>query len=215
MNRSSSRTAIVAAIALVSLGLLSLTGQAQPAAKATTFDFKDPKAVNGITFFMDSELEPIVGMATGISGQVSYDPAHPASTTGSIHIDATTLVCSNDAMTKVLHKADWINVKDHATITYEIEKVTSSRVNPNGTVTLTTSGHLLVAGVKLAKELTIIAHHVKDGAKARGGADSGDILVLRTQFEISRTDFGIKPDMGFDKVGAKIQINAAIAGYSK
>ena len=38
------------------------------------FDFKDSKRVNSLSFFLDSELEPIMGVASGISGKISYDP---------------------------------------------------------------------------------------------------------------------------------------------
>ena len=215
MHKWSIRSIGIVAVALVGLGLASLPGQAEPVGKAATYNFKDPKGVNAISFFMDSQLEPIFGMATGISGEVTFDPANPAATTGALHIDAATLHCSNATMTKFLHKADWINVKENKTITYTIDKVAATEVEESGRVVLKTTGHLLVAGVKVPKELTITADSMKDGAKARGGAKSGDLLVLRTQFSISRTDFGLKPDMGFEHVGRSIQIIAAIAGYSQ
>ena len=51
-----------------------LTIAATASAASDEFDFKDPKGVNAIYFVLDSELEPIMGMATGISGTVTFDP---------------------------------------------------------------------------------------------------------------------------------------------
>ena len=44
---------------LMALGLMVTSLWAAPA----TFDFKDPKGVNSISIFLDSELEPFYGMA--------------------------------------------------------------------------------------------------------------------------------------------------------
>ena len=57
------------ATALLSAASLATSAIAEP----VTFDFADPKGVNGVAFVMDSALEPIVGAVGGIAGTVSYD----------------------------------------------------------------------------------------------------------------------------------------------
>jgi len=52
----------------------------------------------------------------------------------------------------------------------------------------------------------------KAGDRMRGA--EGDLLVVRTEFTIDRSDFGIKPDMGPDTVAKDIEVRASIVGYS-
>ena len=59
-------------------------------AEPVTFDFKDPKGINGVTFLMDSSLEPIVGTVAGVAGTVTYDPADPTSLSGHVSVDLGT-----------------------------------------------------------------------------------------------------------------------------
>ena len=40
----------------------------------------------------------------------------------------------------------------------------------------------------------------------------GDLLVIRTNFQINRSDFGIKPGENLDKVSEAIDISLSIAG---
>jgi hypothetical protein len=48
-----------------------------PKVCAATFDFEDPMETNAVTFTLASRLNAIAGTATGISGAVRFDPAHP------------------------------------------------------------------------------------------------------------------------------------------
>ena len=67
-------------------------------AKPIVFDFQDPKKVNNVIFQMDAPLEAINGSAMGISGKVTYDPAAPAKTKGSIRLATATLHVGNPTM---------------------------------------------------------------------------------------------------------------------
>jgi polyisoprenoid-binding protein YceI len=53
----------------------------------------------------------------------------------------------------------------------------------------------------------------KLGART-GGKMEGDLLVIRTEFTIKRTDYGINPGAPTDKVSDEVVIKLAIAGAS-
>src|SRR6185369_6649716 len=104
------------AVALVATALVSH-------AASLSFDFKDPKGVNNVQFKLDAPLESITGTATGIAGQVAFDPADPAATTGHITLDAASLTVGNPIMGEHLHSDQWLDVTQHPTIIFEARAV--------------------------------------------------------------------------------------------
>ncbi len=178
-----------------------------------SFDFKDPKGVNNVQFKLDAPLEAITGTATGISGKVSFDPAKPGATTGTIVLDAKSLTVGNPMMGDHLRSDQWLDVAKHPTITFEA--VSLGNVRTQGTATTAeVTGKLTVKGVtkdvKVPVSLTYLAD--KLGARVNDPKVKGDLLVLRANFEINRSDFGIKPGQATDKVAETIQLSLSIAG---
>lgn len=187
----------------------------QPAAHlGTTFDFTDPKGVNAVAVFIDSKLEPIMGVASGVTGKVTYNPEDPTSFTGQITVDATSLQLSSDRMTKVMAGADWLGLSEHAHARFTFNEVAEVK-EKDGETHLHVKGVFESAGVSLEKTAWIQVDHFPDAAKDRGGAESGDLLKLTSMFKVDRTELGIKPEMGPDVVGHSIDIKVAIVGYSQ
>jgi len=184
-------------------------------AETVEFDFKDPKGVNGVVFVVDSELEPITGMIGGIGGVVSYDPAEPTSFDGEITVDLSEISFINAGMTKVLKGADWLNFSDAFVATLTFDKVASATKTEDGSQMLDVHGTMSFGGKEVPLSVMIDVTHLPDAAKDRGAAQSGDLLVLRSMFNLSRIDLGINEEMPTDKVGEKITVMVPIAGYSK
>lgn len=221
--------------------LVGSTLLAGPAALAgpTAFDFADPKGVNGIVFILDSDIEPIVGTGTGLTGTVQYDPADPASFSGSISVPTAQLRGANARMTGVLHSDQWMDAENHAQVTVTFDEVLDARPAEDaqggdddangsteagdtdaddaqdGKVFLTVKGRVQFAGVEIEKEFEVLATHLPDAAPERGQAEAGDLLVLRSEFTVSRRDLGIKPDMGPRQVADEVHLIVPIVGYSK
>lgn len=203
-------------LAPLALGVaVALPFGASAAAEAITFDFKDPKGVNGVSFVLDSKLEPIVGFGGGIAGTVSYDPADPASISGTITLSAEGLATSNRRMTQVMKGAEWLGISDHPIVTFALKSAEVAESDVDGAVKLEVTGDLTLAGITKEISVPVMATYLADMAKARGGAEAGDLLVLRSTMVIDRTDFGIKPGMGGDVVAETVVIEIPIAGYSK
>ncbi len=197
-------------------GMLLMAGAAGALAGPQTFDFKDPKGVNTMYFLLDSKVEPIMGLASGITGEVSFDPASPAATTGKIVVDVATLHTQNDGMTQTLFKSDWLDLEQFKTIEFTFKRVTDVKPAGENVVEMKVTGDFTCRGVTKEITIPVKATMLKDGVKMRmGERGSGDLLVLRAQFTISRKDFGIKPEMGVDVVADEIEIRASIAGGAK
>jgi polyisoprenoid-binding protein YceI len=160
------------------------------------FDFKDPKGVNSMTFTLDSPLEPIVGVASGVSGQVTFDPERPEGTSGRLVVQADTLHVPQPKMKEVLHSPDWLDVKKYPEISFAFK----------------IAGEFTCHGVTKPLTVTVKAAYQpgKLGERVRG--KEGDLLVLRSDFAIKRSDFGIKPDTPAGVVADEIQIRAGVVG---
>ena len=183
-------------------------------AAGTEFDFKDPKGVNSISFTLDSLVEPFTGVASGISGKVTFDPADPKATKGTIVVEAKSLHLENKGMRDTLHGADWLDVQKNPTIEFAIKKVTDSKPAGDNAFELTVIGDFTCRGVKKEMSVPVKATYLAGKLNERMSKMTGDLLVLRSSFTIKRADFGIKSDIGNTVVADEIQIRVSIAGAS-
>jgi polyisoprenoid-binding protein YceI len=195
---------------VLAAGVLAAVATAAP----MTFDFKDPKGVNNAVFKLDAPLEAITGSANGITGTVTFDPANPAATQGKIIIAASSLHVPNAMMKEHLHGDQWMDVAKNKEITFETKSLSNVKTSGDNT-TADATGTLTIKGV--AKEVTvpIKLSYLKDKLAARtNGMLKGDLLVLRANFTVKRTDFGINPKAPQEKVSDAIELTLSIAGSS-
>jgi len=195
----------IAAIA----GVLAFSASAAP----QTFDFKDPKGVNNAVFKLDAPLEAINGSASGISGTVTYDAANPGATKGKIVIAADTLQLPNPMMKEHLQSGQWLDVKQFPTITFEAKKLENVKAD-SGNCTASASGTLTIHGVSKEVTVPVKLTYLKDKLKARTHSTDGDLLVIRSNFTVKRSDYGINPKAPEESVSDTIEISLSIAGAS-
>lgn len=181
-------------------------------AAAVSFDFKDPKSVNTIAFILDSTLEPILGVASGISGTVSFDPENPKAATGRIVVEAKSLHTENKGMKDTLHGADWLDVEKYPTVEFAFKKVTEAGSPEKDVYELTVVGDLTCRGVTKEIAVPVKATLLPGKLGERNRNVKGDLLVLRSNFVMKRTDFGIKPDVPAQTVANDIELRVSIVG---
>ncbi len=176
-----------------------------------TFDFKDPKGVNNAVFKLDAPLEAINGSANGISGTVTFDPANPAATKGKIVVAASSLHVPNPMMKEHLHSGMCMDVANNGEITFELKELKNTKTAGDKT-TADATGTLTIKGV--AKEVTVpvTLTYLPDKLGQRVPNMKGDLLVVRANFAIKRTDFGINPKAPEEKVSDTIDLTLSIAG---
>jgi len=182
-------------------------------AEVQTFDFKDPKGVNNIVFKLDAPLESINGTASGISGTVSADPANPGDVKGTITVDTVSLHVPNPVMKEHMLGEKWLNTTAHPTITFELKSVANVKRDGN-TGTADVTGTFTLKGIKKDITVPVQVTYLPGKLKARGGDVDGDLLVLRSNFQINRSDFGIQAGQSTDKVAESIDVSLSIAGAS-
>ncbi|MEN9404923.1 MAG: hypothetical protein RL091_3626 [Verrucomicrobiota bacterium] len=200
MNKS----VLVSLLSFASVGLLSAAPQ--------SFDFKDPKGVNAIQFHLDSLLEPISGTANGVTGTVSFDAANPAATTGKIVVATNTLTVTNSMMTEHLRGEKWLNAAANPEIVFALTKLEQVKTMGNDTTAIAT-GDLTIKGVTKSISVPIKMTYLADALGKRTKPENkGDLLVIRGEFSINRSDYGIMPGQMEDKVNPEIQLTLGIVG---
>ena len=197
---------LIALLALVTFG-------SSVFAAPQTFDFKDPKGVNNAVFKLDAPLEAINGSASGVTGNVTFDAANPGATKGKIVVAANSLHVPNPMMKEHMHGAQWLDVAKNGEITFEAKELKNVKTTGDNT-SAEVVGTLTIKGV--AKEVTapIQLTYLKGKLGQRVPKLEGDLLVIRSNFTIKRSDFGINPSAPQDKVADEIQLTLSIAGAS-
>ena len=186
---------------------------AAASAAPVDFDFKDPKGVNNVIFKTDAPLESINGTATGISGTVTFDPDNPGAVRGKIIVQANSLHLGNPMQKEHLHSDKWLDVMKYPEISFEVESVKNVRTQGNVT-TADVTGKMSLHGLARTITVPVKMTYLKDKLKARTGKD-GDLLVIRADFKIKRSDFGINPGQMEEKVSDDIELNMSIAGAAQ
>jgi polyisoprenoid-binding protein YceI len=196
--------------------LLATVGFAAAAMAAPeAFDFKDPKGINNASFKLDAPLESINGTANGISGTVTFDPANPSATTGKIVVAANTLTLPNNMQQGHMRSAMWMDVAKYPEISFAAKEVKNAKTEGDVT-TADVTGTFTCKGV--AREMTVPVQFTylknKMGERMKGmpNAKEGDLLVIRANFSIKRSDFNINAGQMLDKVSDEINLNLSLAG---
>ena len=194
---------------LLALACLSSAALAAP----ETFDFKDPKGVNNATFKLDAPLEALNGNATGISGTVTFDPADPAATKGKIVVATSSLHVGNSMQQQHMLSDKWMDAAKFPEIAFEAKELKDAKTNGD-TTTADVTGTFTLKGV--SKEITVPVKftYLKDKLGQRMPNQKGDLLVVRANFSIKRSDFGIMPGQMEEKVSDTIELTLSIAGAS-
>lgn len=177
-----------------------------------TFDMKDPKGVNSVQWLVESRLEPIAGSANGISGDLVIDAKNPSASRGKIVIATASMKSPNDLMTEHLRGDGWLNAAKYPTIEFTLKKL--SKVKQTGDqVKATATGDFTLHGITKEISVPVTGLLIKDGSTERTrGAVKGDLVRIRTEFKVKRSDFDISKGTPTFLVADEIEIRVAIVG---
>ncbi len=181
------------------------------------YSFKDPKGVNNVQFLLDSEIEPIMGSANGVSGDLKYDPEKPAALTGKVVVASKTVHVLNDRMKMKMHSTQWLDVENFSEITFALKSaklLKPKKGQAKNVARLEVKGDFSLRGVTKAITVEATVTHLADAKlwAARMRRGSGQMVVLRTSFVIKRSDFLCGPMM--PSVSDAFRVTVAIVGLS-
>ena len=130
---------------------------------------------------------------------------------GKILVATETLHVPNPVMLEHLHGPKWLDITTHPQIAFELKEV--SNVKRDGTSgTADVKGTFTLKGVSKDITVPVKVTYLPGKLKARGGDVDGDLLVVRSNFKINRSDFGIQAGQNTDKVSEEINVTLSLAG---
>lgn len=198
---------------------LSIIVAINAGAKSQSFDFEDEKGINHVLVILDAPLEFISGKGEGVSGFVSYDPANPKGTSGSIHLQVDSIELNNHLMTKNMYGKRWLNAKENPEISFELASFKPIK-SEGSLVQGIAEGSFSFLGTTKTIQIDVSFNYLKDAANKRAGkkkpGDMRDLLVLRSDFVILLDEYGLNlsPPTRL-KVSNEVQVKVNLVGYTQ
>ena len=106
-----------------------------------------------------------------------------------------------------------MDVAKHPEITFEAKELKNVKTSANIT-SAEVAGTLTIKGQAREVTVPIKLTYLKDKLSQRVPNMKGDLLVLRANFNVKRSDFGINPEAPQDKVSNDIELTLSLAGAS-
>ncbi|MCD8481498.1 MAG: YceI family protein [Verrucomicrobia bacterium] len=164
-------------------------------------------------FLLDAPLESINGTGSGISGKFHFNHDNPAESKGRIVLATQSLIVPNSSMQEHMRGARWMNTAEYPEIVFEVEHLKDIQEIDRG-FQATAVGAMTMRGVTHSMEVPVRITLLPGMLAARGGGVEGDLMVVRSNFTVRLTDFGINLSGVEDKVANETQITLSLAGAS-
>ncbi len=127
-------------------------------------------------------LSDFSGAATGATGWLKFDPAHPSHAKLDVSVKTATVSTPDENITGQLRGADWLDAAKYPTARF-----VSTKVVPTGADRATVQGKLTLRGV--TRPVVIRAHFAGAGVN-RGARD--DAVRFDGEGAFERAEFGMK-----------------------
>lgn len=178
-----------------------------------SFDMKDPKDVSGLSFYIDSPLEPIFGQTNDISGTININHSDLTKSSATITVQTAGLETASPDLTAAMQGEWCLNPEKYPTITFATTKIENIK-KEGDVINAKVTGDFTWNGVTKPLTTNATLTIIPNGNRARGG-DPADLVILRTKFTVKRLDHKVAPTLGLMKIGNNVEVQVAFAGVSK
>lgn len=180
-----------------------------------TFSFKDTKGRNQATFHSSTPLEDITGLSSEIWGTVTFDTQDLKNTlTGEILIAAASLKSGIELRDEHIRSEGWLDAEHYPTISFKIKEVKSVKKLDANKLEVIIVGDLTIKGITKQTESSVSLMYLEESEETKARFP-GDLLSVRTSFNIVLSDYGIENKLIGQKVADEIKLNVNIVGSNK
>ncbi len=188
-------------------------------AVAETFNVP-PGNIQLVEFESEADIETIRGISTAVSGKLDVNLASPGNVTGKVVVPVATIKTGNTTRDEHLAEPNWLDAKSHPNLTFELvsasfkdTKALAAGVSLRGKAT----GKLTIKGVTKTITVPIRIKYIAASDKLKKLYIQGNALRVKSTFEVTLADFGIKPpdQLIGAKVAEVVTIKVALTAVDK
>jgi len=202
---------------MISLILIGLSlGNGFDIKKGTqTFSFKDERGRNQAIFHSSTPLEDITGLSSDIWGTVTFDTQDLKNTlTGEIMISTASLKSGIELRDEHIRSEGWLDSEHYPTISFKIKEVKSIKKLEANKLEAIIVGDLTIKGITKQTESSVSLMYLEESEETKARFP-GDLLSVKTSFNIILSDYGIENKIIGQKVADEIELNVNIVGSNK
>ena len=180
-----------------------------------TFSFKDERGRNQAIFHSSTPLEDITGLSSDIWGTVTFDTQDLKNTlTGEIMISTASLKSGIELRDEHIRSEGWLDSEHYPTISFKIKEVKSIKKLEANKLEAIIVGDLTIKGITKQTESSVSLMYLEESEETKARFP-GDLLSVKTSFNIILSDYGIENKIIGQKVADEIELNVNIVGSNK
>jgi polyisoprenoid-binding protein YceI len=140
------------------------------------------------SFVSDAPLETINGVASGVTGSFSVDPANLTTASGTVEVRVASLRTGIDLRDEHLRSDSWLDATRFPTAKFEITSVRgATSLTPGRTARLTLAGHFTLHG----RTRDITANADVQLLPPEAGATTSNTIRVSARFRVHLPDYGV------------------------
>jgi polyisoprenoid-binding protein YceI len=197
----------------LSISLFAVAGLSTVSfAQSKTFDFGRPNLAPNqvITVESNTAFEDFVGRTTKVSGNLTVDITKKTGS-GKLIVDLASLNTGIDLRDEHMRSEGWLNVAKFPNATFETTSIKSK-----GGDKFELEGNFTLHGVTKKLKTMATAKYIAESEVTKRNRFAGDVMQVKTKFNIKLSDYGIKiPAGAADKVSNNLIIGVSVIGTTK
>ena len=188
-------------IIIATFVLFALVCPVSAAAAADTYSI-DSKHSSAAFTIRKLGVANIVGTFSDFSGTVVFSKENPSEDSMDISVGVASLNTRSERRDKLMKSSDFFDVEKYPTLRFKSSKIVKKK---DGRYEV--AGEFSLHGIK--KNMTLVFEKPVEQSTPNGGRQ----VVLKTQFTIKRSAFGIKKDIPV--IGDKVKISFSMVAVMK
>jgi polyisoprenoid-binding protein YceI len=155
----------------------------------------------------------VKGRMSQIAGKIKLSVNKPTQSNGEIVMDARSLRFGYGKVDVDAHRAEWLDSSQFPKILFNLESLSNAYWRGEF-MHADANGKMLIKGKSIPLTIPVTIKYLRAERRVYDGK-SGDILLVKGEFPLSRGAFGINSDTALDTVLDAITVHIQLMGGSK